>query len=364
MKNQFNKLTTLILAAVLATAVAACGSSGGDTSVAPAPSAAEMQKPATGTLRLFTYSDTVSDPMLDPFKQANPDLDVKSATFNSDKAAAAKLSGGFQADVVEVCADEMTPLTARNLLRPLDPSAISDFDKLAFHASPDIRDDNGKVLFVPASAGPHGLIVNTDKVSADINSYADLFDDAYAGRAALESTPVTSIGDAALAMGKTNPYDLSPAEIDEVKQYLIDHRDNFRSFAESDSDMANLFKSGEVVIANGGRGTAQDLIKNGVPVKWIAPKEGATSWVCGLGITSNAQNLDAAYKLINYYASPQAQAESAKEGFIAMNPNAIPLLPANLRKDANPSSLDNAIALTEPPNQDLYDRAWQEVAAG
>ena len=32
------------------------------------------------------------------------------------------------------------------------------------------------MLFVPASAGPHGLIVNTDEVDAGVDSYADLFD--------------------------------------------------------------------------------------------------------------------------------------------------------------------------------------------
>ena len=75
--------------------------------------------------------------------------------------------------------------------------------------------------------------------------------------------------------------------------------------------MVNLFKSGEAVISDGGRGTVQTMVDDGVPAEWIAPKEGALSWVCGLAITSNAQNIDAAYKLINYYASPQAQATPA-----------------------------------------------------
>ena len=128
--------------------------------------------------------------------------------------------------------------------------------------------------------------------------------------------------------------------------------------------MVNLFKSGEVDLADGGRGTAQDMVADGVPVQWIAPKEGILSWVCGLGLTSNAQNLDAAYKLINYYASPQAQALSAQNGFIAMNPGALKLLPPEMRADADPKTLDTAIPETEPEFSDAYDRAWQEVEAG
>jgi spermidine/putrescine-binding protein len=364
MSRSVKKLASIALAAATAVVLAACGQEG-NTTMAPAPSAKEAAKPATGTLRLFTYGDTVTDEMLDPFREANPDLNLEIATFNSNKAAAAKLSGGFDADVVEACSDEMSPLTIRGLLRPLDTKGVPEFDKLAFHDSPDIRDDGDHVLFVPASSGPYGLIVNTDEVDASqIDSYADLFDDSYAGRAAMEASPLGAIGTAALAMGMTNPFDLSPDEIEEAKQYLLDHRDNFRSFAESDSDMVNLFKSGEAVIADGGRGTTLDMIEDGLPVKWIAPKEGATSWVCGLAITSKAENLPAAYKLINYYASAQAQALSAEAGFVAMNPGALKLLPPDLQKTADPATLDNAIALKEPQLAELYDRAWQEVAAG
>jgi len=349
--------------ALLALAIAGCGGSdgGGDTSVAEAPT--DPDAPATGTLKVFAYGDTLVDEMLDPFREQNPDLDLKTATFNSNKAAAAKLAGGFQADVVEVCADEMSPLVARSLLRPLDPDAIKHFDKLAFSDAEQLRDAEGGILFMPASAGPHGLIVNTDEVQG-ADSYADLFDPAYADRAAIESTPLTGIGVTALSLGMDDPMNLSADEVEQVKEELISKRDQFRDFPESDASMANLFKSGEVVIADGGRGTATTIAKNGVPVEWIAPKEGVLSWVCGLAITSNAANIDAAYKFLNYYASPEAQAISAQQGFIAMNPDALELVPAADRENADSSALENAIPETQPEEEAAYDRAWQEVVAG
>ncbi len=347
--------------AIAATAAAGCGQDAGETSVAPAPK--DPKAPATGTLRFFAYGDTVTDEMLGPFEQENPDLDLQTANFNSNKAAAAKLAGGFQADVVEVCADEMEPIVARGLIRPLDPRAISDFDELALADSKEVRDEAGQVLFVPTSAGPHGLIVNTDLVDG-ADSYTALFDPDYAGSAAIESSPLTAIGVTALALGMDDPMNLSPSEIDEVKQYLLDNRDQFRDFPESDASMANLFKSGEAVIADGGRGTAETMIRDGVPAEWIAPTEGVLSWVCGLAITSHAQNIPAAYKLINYYASPQAQAISGEQGFVAMNPAALALMPRADRAAADPATLRDAIPETEPSAVELYDRAWQEVAAG
>ncbi len=349
-----------LAAAVLA--IAGCGSSG-NTAVAPPPK--DPDAPATGTLKFFAYGDTIVDQMLDPFREANPDLDLKTASFDSNKAAAAKLAGGFEADVVEVCTDEMQPLTARGLLRPLDENAVPEFHDLAFSDAPEVRDAEGNVLFVPASAGPQGLIVNTDQVDpGTIGSYADLFDPQYAGNVALEATPLTAIGAGALAMGMDDPMNLSDDEVEQVKEYLLDHREQFRSFADSDASMVNLFKSGEVELADGGRGTTQTMIQDGVPVQWVAPKEGSLSWVCGLAITSKAQNLDAAYKLLNYYASPEAQAISGDMGFVAMNPKALPMVSKEFRETADPRNLKDAIPETEPENADVYDRAWQEVQAG
>ena len=357
------KVAQVCVAIALLGALAGCGSGSGDTSVAPAPK--DPNAPATGALRFFAYGDTVTDDLLDPFRQQNPDLDLQTASFNSDKAAAAKLAGGFRADVVEVCADEMQPLLVRGQLRPLDPGAIKGFDQLQLSDSDEIRNPAGKVLFVPTSAGPHGLVINTDEVDpSQIDSYKDLFDPQYAGRTAMESTPLTAIGVTALALGMDNPMDLTPDQIDQAKQYLLDHRDQFRDFAESDASMVNDFKSGETVIADGGRGTTETMIKDGVPARWIPPKEGVLSWVCGLAITSNAENLPAAYKLINYYASAPAQALIGEDGFVVMNPKALALIDPQYRETADPKTLNTAIPETQPSAEELYDRAWQEVAAG
>ena len=352
-------IATAAAAALLA--LAGCGSGGGTSEVAPPPD--DPDAPVSGTLRIFAYGDTVPDEMLDPFREANPDLDLKVATFDSNKAAAAKLAGGFEADVVEVCTDEMAPLLARGLIRPLDPRGVAEFDKLAFSDKQEVRNEAGEVLFVPASAGPHGLIVDTAAIPEGVDSYNDLFDPAYAGDVALEATPLTAIAITAMALGADDPTNLTDEEVEEAKQHLLDNRDNFRAFAESDSSMVNLFKSGEVVLADGGRGTTQAMVDDGLPVEWVAPKEGALAWVCGLAITSKAQNIPAAYKLINYYASPEAQAISGDMGFVAMNPDAMPLVSKDYRETADPRTLETAIATTEPPNAEVYERAWQEVLA-
>jgi spermidine/putrescine transport system substrate-binding protein len=353
----------LVAAALVAACVSACGSDGGTTAVAT-PSAATG--PLTGELRLFTYDDTIAPEMLKRFKRANPDLELKTATFESNQEAAAKLAGGFEADVVEVCLDEMQPLVRRKLLRPLDTTAIPAWADVvpAMRDAPGIVQE-GKTYVAPLSAGPHGLVYNTEELPQGMDSYADLFDPALKGRVALDSgDTLTAIGDTALALGYPDPMALTDEEVAKVGQHLSDHRDQFRAFPTSDADLLNLMKSGEVIAMDAGRGSAQEMLDEGIPVKWVAPKEGAISWICGFAITSKAKNIDAAYGIIDDYLSPATQAVSAKSGFVVTNGKALAKVPARHRETADPASLANAIAETEPKNVRAYERAFQRVQAG
>jgi spermidine/putrescine transport system substrate-binding protein len=351
-----------LLAPLAVAAVAGCGASGGDTSVAPAP--ADPEAPASGTLSVFAYQDTVTDELLDPFREQNPDLDVETATFASDEEAAAKLAGGFQADVVEVCLDEMGPLQARGLLRPTDPSGVEDWDELAFRDSPGVR-DGADVNVVPLSAGPQGLIYDAAALDpGQVKSFADLFDPQFAGRVALEGDyPLPAIAETALALGIDDPMNLSSDQLDQVSEKLDSSRDQFRSLWRSDADLVNLFRSGEIVLSDGGPGVAQRIRDTGVDARWVAPSERPLSWVCGLSLTNTAENVDAAYRLINWQASAKAQAIRAADGYVVTNPEAIPLVTPKWRRTADPASISDAIAETEPPDYDQWVRTFREFEA-
>jgi spermidine/putrescine-binding protein len=343
--------------------LASCGGGGDPAALAEAP--ADPDEPATGSLTVFAYQDTVTDALMDPFREANPDLEVRTATFGSNQEAATKLAGGFEADVVEVCLDEMSPLTARNLLRPLDTSGIVDWDDLVFTESPGVV-EGGDVQMVPLSAGPQGLIYDADEVEpGEVDSFADLFDPRFADRVALEADyPLPAIAETALALGITEPMALTPEQLEQVKQHLISNRDQFRALWRSDADVVNLFRSGEIVLADGGPGLTQRVRDTGVNARWVAPEERPLSWVCGLAITSDAQNTDAAYRLINWQASPEAQAIRAEGGYVVTNPKAIEEVAPRYRRTADPGSIEDAIAETEPPDYDEWVRAFREFEAG
>ncbi len=342
--------------------LAACGSDGGDTSEG-------TDGVVSGELRTFTYSDTVHDSKLVNFKKNYPDVEVRPATFESNDEAAAKIKAGFRSDSIEVCLDEQGPLVEAGMLAPIDVSRLEHWDDLdpTFRDAAGVATDGGEVTMVPTQAGAVGLIYDKDEFPDGVDSWADLFDPAYAGRVAMDGGYwLTPFAIKALANGNTDPMNLDDDEVAAVRDELLELRDSghFRAFARSDSDMGNMFKSGEIVLSDGGRATSQDIITGGGNVGWAAPEEGALSWVCGLSISSQAENIDAAYAFINDHSSPETQALFGNNGFVMINPEAVPLVDEDFIESSDPRILEGAHPEVAPENADLWREYWQEVRAG
>ena len=83
------------LVAVLVFSLAACG---GDQEAPPAPTSAASdaaaQGPVDGEVVIFSYEDTLEDFIQQPFREANPDLEVTGAPFGNAGQTVTKLRGG------------------------------------------------------------------------------------------------------------------------------------------------------------------------------------------------------------------------------------------------------------------------------
>ncbi|HET6831606.1 MAG TPA: extracellular solute-binding protein [Solirubrobacterales bacterium] len=350
-------------AAVLAAIAGGCGGSEGNDDIAPAPN--DPNAEVTGELRVFAYEDSVVPELLDPVTEANPGLEIKTATFDSNEEAAAKLAGGFEADVVEICLDEMKPLVDQSMLRPLDVDGLVHWDDLNYTDAEGIVID-GDVYGVPLSAGLEGLVYNPDEVPGGIDELADLWDPQFKGRATIPgSYALIPLATAALAIGIEDPMNMSAEDLERAKQHLMDNPDQFRTYWGSDSDLVNLFKSGEVVVASAGPQLADRIQDANAPAKWAPAKDGTLSWVCGFAITSKAQNIPAAYALMNWQSSPEAQAIRARDGYLVTNREALDLAPKGYERKSGVDTAADAIPETYPPSyRPDWVHAWQEVKAG
>lgn len=362
-------VTTLVLA-VIATACASEGDTGGGGTQGQA---APQTDPAdiSGKIRLFSYSDGFDPDYMETFFETYPNIELETASFSSNDEAIAKIQAGFQADVVNSCVDEATlDMVQRGMYQPLDVSRLEHWDEIwpGMKELPGVIVD-GETYIVPVDAGTAGIMYNADEITTPPTSWTDLFDPQYAGRASMEDISVTAIDIGALANGIENPLEMTPDQLETVKNYLIDNKDQFRTFWKGEADIKTQFKSGEVIIASGYPGTAKGLRKEGVNVQFAAAEEGQMLWTCGYGISPDIdeENVDAAYALLNWYTSLPPQIYAATNwNYLTSNQGIIDAVPQKVVEEASLDSLytlENALPASPTKDKQAWTDAWTEVKA-
>ncbi len=359
-----------VVGLAIALVAAACAS---DTTAASsaAPGASVDPASITGTIRLLSYSDGFDPGYLADFEAQYPNIKIESSSMGSNEEAIAKIQAGFDADVVNSCVDEATlEMVQKGIYAPLDQSRLIHWNDLfpSMQQLPGVQVD-GQIYMVPVDAGTSGIVYNADVVTTPPDSWTDLFDPQWQGRAGMEDIAVTAFMIGALANGIDDPINMDQAQIDQIKQYLIDHKSQFRTFWKGDAEVKSLFKSGEIVISSGYPDTAKALTKEGVNAKFATAKEGQFLWACGYGMTPDVapENLDAVYALLNYYSSPEAELYEAEQwNYQIANQKTLDLASPELIKEASldaPFHLENAIPASPPANRDAWVAAWTEVKA-
>ncbi|MGH2540022.1 MAG: ABC transporter substrate-binding protein [Actinomycetota bacterium] len=368
-------LRGLVVVATLSLVAAACGSDDGDPTPEPGggggSSASVDPASITGTIRLYSYSDGFDPDYMETFFETYPNIELETAAFGSNEEAVAKIQAGFEADVVNSCVDEATlEMVNKGMYQPLDVSRLENWDDIwpGMKELPGVIVDD-EVYIVPVDAGTAGIMYNADEVTTPPTSWTDLFDPQYAGRASLEDLAITALDVGALALGIDNPLEMTPEQLEQVKQFLIDNRDQFRTFWKGEADVKAQFKSGEIVIASGYPGDAKSLRKEGVNVQFAAAEEGQMLWTCGYGISPDIaeENVDAAYALLNWYTSLPPQVYAATNwNYLTSNQGIIDAVPQKVVEEAALDSLftlDNAIPASPPDDRAAWIAAWTEVKA-
>jgi spermidine/putrescine-binding protein len=349
---------------VMALVGASCSEDAPDTT---APSSTVSGAPASvaGAVSLFGYEDNFVPEIIDPFVEEYPDLEIQTAVFSTNDEAVTKLQNGFHADVINVCTEETGRMVALGLLQPIDTSRIEGWDTLF----PSLRDQpgvvvDGEVYMVPNVGGTSGVIYNPEEVPDGIDSYRDLFEDpALSGKVTLEDSASTVIAIGALALGHDDPFALTSEDIAEIRDYLIAHKPQIRALFKGDADFLNLYRTGEIVAGFGYHDYRATMEREGIPVEFV-PAEGSLAWICGVSLSSSAENVDAAYAAMNYYISPTPQAHFAESyTYIVSDQRTLaeldPKLVESLGLD-DPTQLDSAIALQLPENYDEWLAAYRE----
>ncbi|MGF1568595.1 MAG: PotD/PotF family extracellular solute-binding protein [Nodosilinea sp.] len=250
-----------------------------------------------------------TDPSFTKAFEAQTGCAVKATYAGSSDEMFAKFraSGGRNYDLISASGDITERLYQAGIVRPIKASKLKNYGQVfdSFKAGPWNTFD-GQPYGVTFAWGPNVLIYNTEAIDTAPNSWEVLFDPAYAGKITLPDNPMT-IADVALWLGKPDPYDLSPADLAEVKAKLLELRPSVRKFWTTAGELANLFQSGEVVLAHAWPLTYEQLAAAEFPVGSVSPEGQLTGWTDSWMIAKNSPHVDMAYAWIDYILSGPGQ---------------------------------------------------------
>jgi spermidine/putrescine-binding protein len=250
-----------------------------------------------------------TDPSFTEAFEAKTGCTVKATYAGSSDEMFTKFraGGGRNYDLISASGDITERLYKAGLVRAIDTQKLENYSAIfSSFQNGKWNTFEGKPYGVTFAWGPNVLIYDASVVRPAPTRWDVLFEPQYAGKITLPDNPMT-IADVALWLGKPDPYTLTRADLAEVKAKLLELRPSIRKFWATAGELANLFQSGEVVLAHAWPLTYQQLEEAGFPVGSVSPEGQLTGWTDSWMISKNSPNVEVAYQWIDYILSGEGQ---------------------------------------------------------
>jgi spermidine/putrescine-binding protein len=331
-------------------------------------------KKSPPTLSLLVW-EGYADPSFIQGFEAQCQCKVTAAYMGTSDELVAKLRGGAASnyDVISPSSDVATTLSRSGLVAPLDLAKIPNYAELSPTLTlKELVRQNGRVYGVPFTWGPNPLLYDTRAFAKAPATWAELWDPKFANKLSFwDDLSTVYMAAQVLGFGKPDPaaiYNLSDAQLEQVKQKLVTLKPNIRKLWASAGELTNLFQNHEVIAGMGWPLVTVQLHKSGLPIQEEIPAEGTTGWIDHLMITSASEHKDLAYQLINYLVSAQAQKKLTDvTGYIPANPQAAALMTAEQRHSLHLDDLNayqrQIVFWQDVPRRAKYTEIWNEVKA-
>lgn len=283
-----------------------------------------------------------------------------------------KLRGGYQVDVAHPCSSDVARWRDAGIIQAIDTSRLSNWPDV-FPSLQSIKNTvfDGQHWFAPFDWGQTAITYRTDLVEVEEDSWSLLWDERYAGRLSVIDAAEDAWWCAAIYAG-VDVENLTDADIAKVRDLLAQQRPLMRFYNSNMSEVEQALASGELVAAMTWNSSPLELTKEGVPVRFMIPKEGALTWVCGMVLTSNATHYDKAHDVIDALIGQQSGVFLIKEyGYGHGNMKAFEavaeedLVARGLSKDPQ-AVLDSGVFVTSvgPELAAKIENDWDEIQTG
>ncbi len=181
------------------------------------------------------------------------------------------------------------------------------------------------VTLIPTVYNADTLGIRPDLIKRPVNSWAELLNPEFKGKASILNIPSIGIMDAAMVVEATGQYkyadkgNMTRAEIDLTMKILTEAKKagQFRAFWKDFNESVNLMASGETVIQSMWSPAVTKVRSMGIPCIFQPLKEGYRSWASGFCVSKGVSGakLDWAYEFVNWFLSGWAGAYLNRQGY-------------------------------------------------
>jgi putative spermidine/putrescine transport system substrate-binding protein len=250
-----------------------------------------------------TLGDSFTKNIVEPFERQTGIKVVLSYGMAADAMAKVRAQQAHpELDIAMVGQTEGIALNNDGLVSELNPAEIPNLKNVLEQAV--YKDDKGKIFYVGYYGYVLEIIYRTDRIKDPPTSWKDLWKPEYAHEIMFPSPAVLSAHSQVMA-AKINGGDANNME--PGWKALKELAPRMTAVYRSDAETYNLIASGEAALGPALMYTTLDLLKAGVPVARVSPKEGSpVSWD-GITLVKGAPNPEGAKKLINFMLSKEVE---------------------------------------------------------
>jgi putative spermidine/putrescine transport system substrate-binding protein len=181
------------------------------------------------------------------------------------------------------------------------------------------------VTLIPTVYNADTLGIRPDLIKRPIESWAELLNPEFKGKASILNIPSIGIMDAAMVMEASgiakygDKGNMTKEEIDLTIKTLIEAKKagQFRAFWKDFNESVNLMASGETVIQSMWSPAVTKVRSMGIPCTFQPLKEGYRSWASGFCVSKGVtgEKLDLAYEFVNWFLSGFAGGYLNRQGY-------------------------------------------------
>ena len=297
--------------------------------------------------------------------------------FGDEEEAFAKIMAGARYDVSHPCSYKVEIWRDAGILQPIDVSRLGHWGDIvpSLKEIPGMTTADGDVYFVASEWGHTSVLYRADLVDPkyqEDETWGILWDERYAGRMSMADSLIDGVMVAAIYGGAKDPFNMTDAEVEVTGDLLRKQLPLLRYYWTSPTDIENAMAAGELVATSSWNDSYTALKGEGIDVKYMNPKEGAMTWVCGFCLMSAAdpEKLEKSYDVIDAFLSPESGVVTIMdEGYGHANVRAFDLVSdedlaeRGLSKD--PEALLNSGIFQEPiGNEPVLQALFEEIKAG